>query len=1133
VKDVYECRARAMRVNAADRSVPRTIRMLALFGAMLLPLGAEAQVATGTITGTVRDQQGAALPGASVTIFEVNKGTRASYTTTADGSFVAPFLIPGTYEVTIELTAFRKHVHRGVVLQVNQRARVDATLELGGLTESTEVTGLAPLTRTDSAELGEVIEERAVRELPLNGRNFATLVYLIPGVTPGQVGENLSGASTFNPRGASNFNALGSSANTNAWLVDGIDNNEYTFNTVIVQPTVESVREFKVLTGTFSAEFGRGAGVVSVSTKSGNNEIRGTVFEYLRNEKFDAKNFFALPTAAKAPLDRHQFGGALSGPIFKNKTFFFVDYSGIKENRGQVFVNTVPTAATRRGDFSNYRDASGNLIVIYDPLTTAPNPNGAGFIRQPFPGNIIPANRLNQVGLNVASIYPLPNGAGDFNNYTSTVDRAVRGHSFTGRIDHRANDGRDNFFVRFAYEKFKLDAPQGQAACCLATPAEAASRFDLGPFVAGIQNTRLTTHGGAFSWTHLFGPNVVNELRLGYAKTNPSTFQSDYGHNAATSLGIMGINLSEATTGLPNLNIQDVTGISGGPAFLPVNPAQIHYQFENTLAAVKGQHSVKGGYRFILRKPSPFINGNTRSSIAINRNLTNNPQANAQGSGLATLLLGYTTGGSRAYLTGGYQMTNHEHSLFIQDDWKISENVTVNLGLRYEVYVPDSEADNLLPNYDPAGMRLVYAGETADKHANKQTRWGNFAPRLGIAWNMTGDAKNVLRAGFGRSFFPVPYAAGNMLHQNVPNQISQNYTVETNPLVYTPDRVPLLSNPFPTPVPLKPTTTAALNAANPSVFGHAYSNETPNMDSWQVSYERQLTNTLMTEVAYAGSRARHQIWAANINEVQPGTGSNASRRLIQPLSNVSSILYFDTTNKSSYHGLQLKLNQRFSNGLQFLTSYTFGKSLDYAGSPASGGGAVGGPQSVTLFENSRGPSGYDVKHRLVLSYVWALPFGKGHRFASSGFLKPVLSDWQFSGIVTLSTGRPFTVFLNTGVNNGAPSWPNRIGDGRLDNPTVDKWFDTAAFAAPPANTYGNSGRGVLYGPGTQTLDTSLSRTFPFRNRFRLQFRADAFNLTNTPQFGFPNANIGSPTAGRITSTVGDNRSMQFALKLDF
>ncbi len=1098
----------------------------------LLPLPATAQVTTGTIVGTVKDPQGGAVPGASVTITNLGKGTASTHTTDAAGSFMAPFMIPGSYDVAVELAGFRKWVHKGVVLQVNQRARVDATLEVGGLTESTEVVGLSPLTRTDSAEMGEVIDERAVRELPLNGRNFATLVYLTPGITPGQVNENLSGASTFNPRGASNFNALGSQANTNAWLVDGIDNNEFTFNTVIVQPSVESVREFKVLTGTFSAEFGRGAGVVSVSTKSGNNEWHGTAFDFVRNEKFDAKNFFALTTATKAPLDRHQYGAALSGPIVKNKTFFFADYAGLKEERGTVFVNTVPTAATRRGDFSDYRAANGNLILIYDPLTTAPNPSGAGFVRSPFPGNIIPANRLDSVGMNVGSIYPLPNGTGNFDNYTSTVNRSVRDHAFTARVDHRQGD-RDSFFVRYSYGKFKLDAPQGQAACCLPTPDSAASRFDLGPFVAGIQNTRLTTMGGVFNWTHLFGPTVVNELRLGFAKTNPETLQSDYGRSSAQSLGIQGINVNEFASGLPNLNIQDVTGISGGPAFLPVNPKQIHYQLEDTLSWVTGRHSLKTGYRYILRKPSPYTNQNTRSSISVNRNLTNNPANNSQGSGLATLLLGYTTGGSRGFLVDVFDYTNSEHSLFVQDDWKLSDRVTLNLGLRHELYVPDTEAEDRLPNYDPEGRRLVYAGEDgATKRANKETRWGNFAPRFGIAWDVTGDAKNVARAGFGRSYFPVPHAAGNLLEQNVPNSISQNYTVETNPLVYTPDRVPRLSSPFPAIVPVKPRTTAELNAANPVVYGHAYSNETPHMDTWQVSYARQMTNTLMAEVAYVGSKGSNLIWGANINEVQPGPGTQASRRLIQPLSNVSTINYFDPSNSSSYNSLQTKIVKRFSHGLQFLTSYTFGKSLDYAGAPASGGGAVGGPQSVTLFDQSRGPSGFDVRHRFVVSWVWALPFGKDHAFANGGILKPVLENWQFSGIVTLSTGRPFTVFLNTGVNNGAPSWPDRIGDGRLDSPTPDLWFDTTAFRAPTPNTYGSSGRGVLNAPGTQTVDVSLSRIFPVK-AFRLQFRADAFNLLNTPQFGFPNANIGSPTAGRITSTIGDNRSMQFALKLDW
>src|SRR2546422_254904 len=966
---------------------------------ILLAPALEAQVTTGTITGTVKDSTGGVAAGATVTVTETGKGTSSTYVTDANGAYTAPFLIPGNYEVAVELAGFKKHVRRGVVLQVDQHARVDVTLDVGGLTEATEVTALAPLTRADSAEMGEVIEERAVRELPLNGRNFATLVYLAPGITPGQVGENLSGASTFNPRGASNFNALGSQANANAWLVDGIDNNEYTFNTVIVTPSVESVREFKVLTGTFSAEFGRGAGVVSVSTKSGNNEIHGTAFEYLRQQVFPARNFFGKAPAKKPPLDRHQYGFSLSGPVMKNRTFFFVDYAGLKESRGLTFVNTVPTEGTRRGDFSDYRDLRGNLIPIYDPLTTRLNPafdpsrpvsgTNPQFLRDPFPGNIIPTNRLNQVGLNVASIYPLPNGTGNFDNYTSTANRDVKDHAFTMRLDHKAGT-RDSFFVRYSYDNYKLDAPQGQAACCLATPDSAKQRFDLGPFVAGIQNTRLTTHGGAFNWTRIAGPTVVNELRLGFAKTNPQTRQSDFGTKAAESLGIQGINVTEFTSGLPNIGIGgapgatgDLTGISGGPAFLPVNPKQTHYQLEDTVSWVKARHSLKTGYRFILRQPSPFTNTDTRGSITIGRTLTNNPVSNSGGSGIATLLLGFTTAGSRGFLLEPYNMTNSEHSIFVQDDWKISSRLTANLGLRYEVYVPDTEEKDRLVNFDPVGLRLIYAGEDgADRRVNKKIRWGDLAPRLGFAWDVTGNSRNIVRGGYGRSFFPIPQSASNLLGQQVPYTISQNYSVETNPLDYS--RVPLISNPFPTIRQIQPRTTAELNAANPRVLGHAFSNETPSMQTWQVSYERQLTNSLMGEVAYVGSIGSHLIWCFNPNEVQPGPGSQASRRLLRPLSSLSNMLQCDPTNRSSYNSLQTKLLKRFSHGLQFLASYTFGKSLDYAGSAASGGGAVGNPQSITLFDQGRGPSGYDVKHRFVLSYVWDLPFGAGRRWAQGG-----------------------------------------------------------------------------------------------------------------------------------------------------
>jgi len=1137
----------------------RGIFVVALSGliGMVVAGPSAAQVATGTIVGTVSDSDGV-VPGASVTIREVSKGTSETYRTDSAGTYAALFLVPGTYAIEVNVQGFKKWQREGVVLQVNQRARVDVTLEVGRVEETTSVVASIPLLHTDSSEVGTVIEERAIKELPLNGRNFATLVYLTPGITPGQANENLSGASTFNPRGASNFNALGHQANANAWLIDGIDNNEYSFNTVIIAPSVEQVREFKVLSGVFSAEFGRGAGVVSVATKSGSNTLRGTVFEYLRNDAFDARNFFVrkvrlpdgrLQVDPKPPLDRHQFGGAVGGALVipglyngHSRTFFFADYAGLNEKRGQVFVNTVPTALTRNGDFSDFRDASGSLIVIYDPLTTRLNPafdagravsaSNPQFLRDPYPGNVIPQDRINAVGRNVAGIYPLPNGPGNFDNYTSTVNRNVTDQVFSGRVDHQLSSS-DSFFVRFNWGKFKLDAPQGQAACCLPTPAAAAARFDLGPFVAGIQNTRLTTHGAAFNYSRILSPTFVNELRAGYAKTVPFTFQSDFGTHAAESLGIRGINVSEFTTGLPNINIPDLTGISGGPAFLPVNPKQFHWQIEDALVWLRGRHQLKVGYRLVDRYPSPFTNTDTRGTINFGRNYTNSPATNAGGSGIASLLTGYINSAARGFLLEPYTLRTQEHAWFVQDDVKVSSRFTVNAGVRYEIFGAETEEHNKIVNFDPVGLRLIYAGEDGTSASvNKKTRYGNLAPRLGSTYDLFGDATTILRTGFAITYYPVQPSASNMIGQQVPYTISQNVSFATNPTNFATIRT--IDDPFPAIAQVKPRTTEELQAANPRVLGHSFENETSYAEQWHVGVERRLFSATALELTYAGSAGKHLVFCYNPNEIQPGIGSQESRRLIQPLNRLNNMLQCDPRNSSTYHSGQLKITQRFSGGLQFLVSYTYGKALDYGGSAASGGGAVGNPQTVTNLNAGHGPSGFDVRHRGVASWVWELPWGPNRRWLrDSGVLGPVVDGWQLAGIATLTTGRPFTVFMQTGVNNGAPSWPNRIGSGRLDQPTVDLWYNSRDFVAPPANTYGNSGRGILYGPGHVNFDTSLSKRVAAVGRTNIEFRWDAFNLFNNPGFGFPNQNFDSPTAGRITTTIVDNRSMQFSLKFNF
>jgi hypothetical protein len=1108
-----------------------------------------AQVATGSIVGTVIDSSHQVVPGAQVTIREVNRNTTTSVVTDASGVYTAPFLVPGAYEVQVELQGFKTWIRRGIVLQVTDRVRIDVSLEVGGLKEETTVVASAPLVRTDSSEIGTVIEETAIKELPLNGRNFAALVYLAPGITPGQAGENLSGASTFNPRGASNFNALGSQANSNAWLIDGIDNNEFTFNTVIVQPSVEQVREFKVLSGVFSAEFGRGAGVVSVSTKAGTNQMHGTAYEFLRNDAFDARNFFvrkvvqpdgSLVKDPVPPLDRHQFGGALGGALVipgvydgHSRTFFFADYAGIKERRGVTTVNTVPTAATRNGDFSNYRDKNGNLILIYDPLTTRLDAQGHT-IRDPFPNNMIPADRLNVVGRNIASIYPLPNtGSGSFDNYISTPDREITDKAFSGRVDHRVSDS-DSFFVRFNYGRFRLDAPQGQANCCLPTPPEAAARFDLGPFIAGIQNTKLTTHGAAFNYSKVLNQRIINELRVGYAKTAPYTTQSDFGHQASESLGIHGINISDITTGLPNIAITNFTGISGGPAFLPVNPSQFHYQIEDMVVWLTGRQQFKFGYRLVDRRPSPFIHDNTRSAITFGTSFVNNPATNSGGTGLAEVLLGYFNSASRGFLLEVPHFRVVEQAAFVQDDFKVNSRFTINAGLRYEIFGAPTERDNRLANFDYQTFRIVYAGEDGvSRSANKKTHYLNFAPRLGLTYNLTGDARTVLRTGFGITYFPSPYAAGNLNHLNVPFVISQNVQHEINPLDFS--RVRTIADPFPAIVPVKPRTTAELIAANPRVSGHSFENETAYTEQWHLGIDRELFSAFLLELEYAGSASKHMVLCYNPNEVQPGPGTQDSRRLLQQIASVSNMQQCDPRNSSTFHAGTLKLQKRFRDGLQFLVSYTYGKSLDYGGSAASGGGAVGNGQTITNIAAWHGPSGFDVRQRAVISYVYELPFGRDHRWMqdAGGALQGLVGGWQLSGITTLTTGRPFTVTLQTGVNNGAPSWPNRIGSGKLEDPTVDLWFNTADFVAPPANTYGNSGRGILYGPGHVNFDASLSKRFAVTGRANAEVRWDVFNLFNHPGFGFPNSAIGSATAGRITTTVVDNRSMQFALKLNF
>jgi hypothetical protein len=1129
-----------------------------------------AQVTTGSILGTVHDASGAVLPGATVTITDAGKGTTTVKQTDNEGNYSAPYLLPGSYNISVEMQGFKRSVQNNVVLDIDQKAQVEFTLETGGASETVEVTSAPPLIRLDSSELGEVVGKRQVQNLPLNGRNFAQLVYLVPGVTTGQAGENLSGSSSFNPRAASDFNSLGSQANTNAWIVDGIVDNEYTFNTVMVQPSVESIAEFKVLTGSYAANYGVGAGVVSVSTRSGANALHGEVFLYLRNSAVDARNYFARVGSAvqKPAYRRGQFGGAVGGAIIKDKLFYFADYYGQRSLKGIVNLNSVPTAAERIGDFSAYPN------TIYDPLTAVATP--AGVVRTQFMGcngnqpNVICPTRLNQVGLNLASIYPLPTGPGSSNNYVSTADQIIDDNGGNSRVDYHLSD-KDSMFGRFSYEKFVQNAPNplvgGQGTCCLPTPATAAKQFDLGPYVAGIQLTTLIAQGLALNETHVFSSSLFNEFRAGYSRTNPFTTQSDFGHNSSTSLGIQGLNISQYTTGLPNITIgsscgNEFTCLQGGTAFLPAHPVQTDIQVEDTFSWTKQNHSLKFGFRYVRVLASPFTNTTTRGGLTFNDNFTNSGYKALGGSGLAGILLGFPNSGSRNFLQVPYYITNLQYSGFAQDDWKVSPRLTLNLGLRYDVFTPDVEKDNKLANFDENTLVFDFAGQNGvSRTAGIQTRYGNVGPRVGFAYDLNGKGSTVIRGGFGISYFPDPFSASDELGQNPPFTISQTFSSPaTFPLPSafanvcsatnnTPTCQPIISNPFPqgaVALPLSSlTSTSALNAAHPALIGHSRQNQTPNMQTFTLGVERQAIGGVVG-VAYAGSHSIHLTYAYSPNEVgliQPGgPTSQTLRRLIQPINNISTYVQEDMINASNYNSLQVNYTKRYTHGLTSLISYTYSKSLDYGGSAASGGGSAGNPQTVTNLKAGYGASGFDQKHRLVSSVTYELPFGGGKQFLNSGFVSKIAGGFEIDAITTYASGPPFSVSLNSGVNSGAPSWPNRIGSrGKIDHGTPLRFFNatlcaagplpsgaTCAFQIPPNNTYGNVGRSVLYGPSTKDWDIGLQRRIKLYEDKSLNLKFDAFNVFNTPNFATPNTalTLNPGLAGQITGTVNDNRDLQ-------
>lgn len=1097
------------------------VRFLIFF--CLLP-NLPAQRDTGTIRGEVTDAGGGSVPKARIVITDQTTNVVAFSTeTNDDGRYTAPVLKASTYTITAEAAGFKKSVRRGVILEVSQAAVVDIRLELGQVTEAVEVTAAAPLLKTETAELGDVVERRRVVELPLNGRFFVNLVSLTTGVTPPAPVQNPNNNRFLGARaGQPGVQVNGMRPGSNNFTVDGVDNAESTVGSIVLYPPIDAIQEFKVQTSNQEAEFGKNpGGTINVVIRGGTNEFHGNVYEFLRNDVFDARNLFDAANQPKPPFRLNQYGATFGGPLIKNRTFVFGFYEGINVRQGQTFVRSVPTAAMRSGNLSELGRP------MYDPLTY----DAATGLRQRFPNDTIPANRLAGVSQNLMEMqYPLPNLPGIGANYLWSPKRVSDSNQYGFRVDHQFG-AKDNVFGRFSGQNFSLIDPEA-----LTLPILPNRLIGNSQSIDGATED-LGAYGLAIGWNHIFSPQLISETRLGFTRQRTFFPNALQGTNAAEAAGIANVNRPDVaySGGLPILSIGGFTSL-GESNIQPFITVANNYQVMEHLTWIKGSHNVKFGGSFIRRQFNFYQALNQRGNFAFDGSFTSQVGVGNTGSGLADFLLGFPLNSTLAVINNPVGQRQSESGLYFQDTWKATRKLTLTLGLRYELFTPRTEVYDRQANFDPTypgGAVVVASGSAPCGRALRCTNYDNFAPRIGLAYQL--DRKTVIRSGYGINYDDYAvHAFGGIttgLMINPPfwrgQAIINSITTPTNRLQ---DGVP--------PVASVPVNDGRVVPTPGLLFQTKYQNPYGNnayVQQWNLTVERELAADLLASASYVANKGTRLMYTSNINQADPGPGAIAARRPFPAWADITS-MYMD--GMSNFNSLQAKMQKRFSHGYTFLAGYTWSKSIDNAR------GEAGTPMIVKNTNLDRARSDYDVRQRFILSGTFELPFGKGKPVGSDlrGFAGALVDGWMMSPIFSWQTGLPFTPTLVTSVaNTGTFSRPDRIADGTLENRTTDRWFDPSAFATPAIYTYGNAGRNILTGPGTCQLDISFQKTTYFgenRNR-NLQFRAEFFNLTNTPQLNNPDAAIGSPTVGRITS-AGDranfsrtSRQIQFGLKFYF
>lgn len=1084
----------------------RVICARAVLGILVCVLPAWSQLNTADIVGTVMDSSGAVLPNAKITA--ENVATKSVRMAAADsgGNFLFTLLPVGRYTVTAELAGFKTSTVPDIALAVGDRLRLDMRLEVGQIEQKIEVRAQSPALKSETSSLGTLVNDRAAQDLPLNGRNFIRLAQLAVGANESVPNAQMGGNLVADRRRTSAVSANGQRDFLNNFLIDGMDNNERFIGTVIVKPSMEALAEFKVETNLYSAEVGRAAGaIVNLVTKSGTNIFHGSLFEFFRNEKVDAKNFFARrgPTPS---YKQNQFGGSLGGPIRKNRTFFFGDYEGLRLRQALTATSTVPTLEMRNGDFSG-------INPIFDPLTGRPNPAQAGgFLRDRFPNDRIPASRIDAVALRLLQLYPLPQNSALVNNFTMSPSKKQRDDGFDARIDQYFSE-KDTFFGRYSFNDTNTEQPPQLPAVGDINPT--GDSLFPGPTLQRSQGINL-------NYVHTFRPTLLMELKAGFTRMGLASLPLNYGKNVSEQLGIRGANIDSDSSGLTPIAIAGFRGI-GDSSFIPYIAVNNIFQYVGNVTYIHSRHSIKFGGDLRRRQVTPFQSPLAKGQFSFNSNFTNDPSGAVPRSGnaLASFLLGLpaSTARSKYLVWPGFRST--EMGAYLQDDFKAARWLTLNLGVRWDVFTPLAEVANRISNVDFATGRIIIAGQDGiSSSAGVATDWNNFAPRFGFAATLT--PRTVLRGGYGISFY-TGTSGSSTAFRNPPFVSLLNITA--TPI--TP--INRLADGFPAPI--------AGDPKNPTgnLTAVARDLRDPYVQQYNITLQQQLFSDMVLSVGYVGALSRKQVFGPNVNLALPGPGAIDPRRpYFTMFPSVANINVAGSWGTGDYHALQASVEHRFANGLNLITHYTWSHNID--DNPALNGGKPGSgpfPQLVNNWRLERGNSDVDLRHRWVFMANYELPFAKG----ASGMMRAVAHGWQMNAIAVLQSGLPFTVSnAAPRANTGGGDRPNQIASGELpaSERSVTRWFNTSAFVPQPLYQIGNTGRNTLFAAGQKNLDFSLFKDFPIAEHGKLQFRTEVFNITNTPNFGIPGSALGAATFGVISDTGNAlPRNIQFALKYLF